>query len=449
MSNLKNNLSSLIKIVSKLKGLELGQVSFYIGTILLASTNLFAGFFYFISLIVSFTKKIQFIRKDFWNISLIFCSLLLILSSLNISIFQSESSIYTFLKENSWNQSAVWFNLFNWLPLFSVFAGFQIYLNNEIKRNRFAKCLFIGTIPVIISIFLQKFNIYGPFIYLKGLLVFYLKPIEPSQGLAGLFNNANYAGLWLSASLPFSFFLVRSYNSQKIKFSFILTILISTIYCILCTKSRNSFLGILIASYSMLGIKFIIIVFMIISIIYILFFELLTIPFLSSLEINKFLPDAIFKKIIQTNYLNKFHFSRIDIWSKSTTLILERPILGWGAATFPILYTLREGIEDAQHTHSLPLEIAQTHGIPIALFLILFVSCLFFKAGRIVFSKKKNSNENINKAWIISFFVIMVNNLSDVTYYDGRVSILIWILLAGLKCIVDEDIMQNKYNNQT
>ena len=32
---------------------------------------------------------------------------------LNISIFQTESSIYTVLKENSWNQSAVWFNLFN------------------------------------------------------------------------------------------------------------------------------------------------------------------------------------------------------------------------------------------------------------------------------------------------------------------------------------------------
>ena len=97
----------------------------------------------------------------------------------------------------------------------------------------------------------------------------------------------------------------------------------------------------------------------------------------------------------------------------------------------------------------MPLEIAQTHGIPIAFILILFVSCLFFKAGRTFFITNKYNKESINKAWIISFFVIVINHLGDVTYYDGRVSLLIWILLAGLKCIVDENSLQNKINNQT
>ena len=27
----------------------------------------------------------------------------------------------------------------------------------------------------------------------------------------------------------------------------------------------------------------------------------------------------------------------------------------------------------------------------------------------------------------------------DVTYYDGKVSILIWIFLAGLKCIIEDE----------
>ena len=86
------------------------------------------------------------------------------------------------------------------------FYGFQKYINSESQRLRFAKCLFLGTIPVIISIILQKwFQIFGPFEYLNGLVVFYLKELDPSQGYAGLFNNPNYAGLWLSASLPFVF----------------------------------------------------------------------------------------------------------------------------------------------------------------------------------------------------------------------------------------------------
>ena len=223
----------------------------------------------------------------------------------------------------------------------------------------------------------------------------------------------------------------------------------STIYCIISTNSRNSFLGVLITSSFMLGVKSVIILFVFTGLLYFLFLELLTLPFLGSIEIPQFLPNTLFNKLLQTNYLNKFHFSRIDIWSQAAILISKRPFLGWGAGTFPILYTLSEGLEEAQHTHNMPLEIAQTHGIPIAFILILFVSCLLFKAGRTCFITNKYNKESINKAWVISFFVIVINHLSDVTYYDGRVSILIWILLAGLKCIVDENSLKNKINNQT
>ena len=37
-----------------------------------------------------------------------------------------------------------------------------------------------------------------------------------------------------------------------------------------------------------------------------------------------------------------------------------------------------------------------------------------------------------------SCLVIILNHMSDITYYDGKISILIWIFLAGLKCINDE-----------
>ena len=61
-------------------------------------------------------------------------------------------------------------------------------------------------------------------------------------------------------------------------------------------------------------------------------------------------------------------------------LISERPIFGWGAATFPILYIMRGGIEKAQHTHNMPMEIAQNHGIPAAFIIVFFVSFLFYKS---------------------------------------------------------------------
>ena len=99
----------------------------------------------------------------------------------------------------------------------------------------------------------------------------------------------------------------------------------------------------------------------------------------------------------------------------------------------------------------MPLEIAQTNGIPVAIILTSFVTFLFLKAYKIVFIKNKKSESIINKAWITSFLIIIVSHISDVTYYEGRVSLLIWILMTGLKCIIDEDkieaTVKNKFKN--
>ena len=36
--------------------------------------------------------------------------------------------------------------------------------------------------------------------------------------------------------------------------------------------------------------------------------------------------------------------------------------------------------------------------------------------------------------------VILISQINDVTYYEGKISILIWILLAGLKSLIEEKI---------
>ena len=62
-------------------------------------------------------------------------------------------SLFRLGKESSWNPAAIWLNLFNWLPLFIAFSGFQKYLSTEKQRMRFAQCLILGLIPLLISIF--------------------------------------------------------------------------------------------------------------------------------------------------------------------------------------------------------------------------------------------------------------------------------------------------------
>ena len=207
-------LSILNKSKIKFNSIEYGQYCFYIGTLLLASTNLFAGIFYLISLVISLSKKSIPLKKDNWNLTLFICTIIMLISSTYISIIQNNSTIYSVLKANSWQASALWLSLFNWIPLFLSFYGFQKYLKTEIQRIRFAKCLFLGVIPVLVTIILQKwFNVYGPFRYLNGLLVFYLKDVAlVNSGSAGLFSNPNYAGLWLSATLPLSFQILETFK---------------------------------------------------------------------------------------------------------------------------------------------------------------------------------------------------------------------------------------------
>ena len=59
----------------------------------------------------------------------------------------------------------------------------------------------------------------------------------------------------------------------------------------------------------------------------------------------------------------------------------------------------------------------------------------------IFFSKEQKDIQlkiinNHERAWWTSFFVLFLSQLVDVQYYDGKISIVFWILLAGLTNIL-------------
>ena len=196
-------------------------------------------------------------------------------------------------------RSLSWISLINWIPFFWCFWGFQPYLEKQNVRKMIAKLIVIGSIPVIISGFLQYFfNVTGPFQTLNGLIIWYQKPISLTDGLTGPFNNANYAGSWLTLVWPFSmyYFLLNKKKSKKLISA---VICLSFITSILLTNSRNSWLGMLISIQTMLGFETI---FFLIPLI-VLFFILLT--FLISVlptsirnDFVSFIPINIFLKLI-------------------------------------------------------------------------------------------------------------------------------------------------------
>ena len=58
---------------------------------------------------------------------------------------------------------------------------------------------------------------------------------------------------------------------------------------------------------------------------------------------------------------------------------------------------------------------------------------------KLIYKNNKNKKLYYEKAWLISTFIIIICQLTDITYFDGKISLLIWILLTGLKCILNEN----------
>ena len=165
---------------------------------------------------------------------------------------------------------------------------------------------FLGLIPLLISIFLQRVGIYGPFKYLNGLIVFYLYPIDKLGGYAGLFNNPNYAGLGSQPLYHFVSLYLNTINA-KTKLSLIISIIFLIIYGILLTNSRNSIAGIIISSYLMIGAKLLIIC-LLVSISIFLILALKPISFLGISFFEGFLPEEFITKILRLITLINYNF---------------------------------------------------------------------------------------------------------------------------------------------
>ncbi len=402
----------------------LGEKSFLIGILLLPSALPIGGFFLLSSIVISFYKNNKNLIKNKWNIIFLISSLLIVLSTLYNCFFDLSPVLQNI------DKSIILFNLFNWVPIYIAFLAFQIYLKSEKQRVLFQKFLIAGTIPVLISCIMQKFlNIYGPFETLFGTIVWF-NYNHGFDAVSGLFNNPNYLGTWLTICLPFSITLLRIEKVKSHKFFlFILNLLI--IYFAIFTNSRNAFFGIFISFIIVFGIrKFLYFTLLIFFGIFIFNFFL---PYLLDLD-----NSHLFYKL--TNINPNLNYPRIYIWKNAINLISQRPLLGWGPGTFPYVTSYLPPFQNYQHTHNFIIEIAFNFGIPISL--IVFTNLTTFINA--AFIKVKNLNNTLNEykiyiSFIASFTVFLVSQLNDITYYDGKISIIFSVLLACLKNIIDEE----------
>ena len=160
-------------------------------------------------------------------------------------------------------------------------------------------------------------------------------------------------------------------------------------------------------------------------------------------EIQNQLREIIPQKLLlefASEGIGNLKVTRFEILISALNISKISPFFGLGAGSFPVIYELQRNIWRG-HPHNIILELAISYGYPVTILFIFSIITLLIMSAQIVFNKKYQINELIHfeRAWWASIFSFCFTQLFDIQYFDARLSITSWILLSGLKQIVDEN----------
>ena len=122
------------------------------------------------------------------------------------------------------------------------------------------------------------------------------------------------------------------------------------------------------------------------------------------------------------------------------------PLVGIGAASFTAIYQMQTNFYKG-HSHNLLTELAISYGIPVTIIFASTIICMLTISYYIVFLKNPKSIDYFERACWASVFFFFISQLVDIQYFDGKISVIAWILIASLKNIIEKDNL--KLNNGT
>ena len=416
------------------------QLLFLLGIFFLPSTMLVGILLLLPAFIISsFINKESFF-KDYWNFPFIIFGFLILFSTiLQNYIFHNE--YYAI-----WDPKLSLIGLGNWIPFIWVFWAAQPYLNSKLKRRSFSLMLIAGTFPVLITGFGQYFlNWNGPFETLNGLIIWYQRPIEQPGGLSGLFSNQNYAASWLNFVWPFCIALFLEKGKNLFKKTLALSFLLSTGIAAFLTFSRNAWLGLITSMPIVAGKNAFKFILTIITLTIIILFFLFSPLFEGTFQnlARDLLPGKILLEFSNEGY-EGLDITRVGIYKSAFELIKENPFFGIGAGSFTEIFFLNTSFWKG-HSHNLLLELSLSYGLPSTI--IFFVSTcniLYLSSKKIFYQRKIINISYIDKAFWTALFFFLISQLADVQYFDGKISMITWILMAGLKNIILEKDYKTK-----
>jgi hypothetical protein len=89
-----------------------------------------------------------------------------------------------------------------------------------------------------------------------------------------------------------------------------------------------------------------------------------------------------------------------------------------------------------QHSHNLFFETSISYGLIFSTIIFILFFRLLYDSWKVIFNK---NGDLISKSLWLATLLFIINHMFDVTYYDIRLSMIFWILLASLESIIKED----------
>ena len=421
----------------------LGWRCFQLGVFVLPASALFASALLFVALVQGSRGRGGW--RGWWadpaNRLLALAGLLMVLGALLVQEFEGYS------------RGLAWVGLFNWLPFFWGFWGFQPYLATPEARRRVGLALVAGTVPVVVTGLGQLFLGWsGPWQILGGLVIWHLKAGGNPEGrLSGLFDYANITAAWLSLSWPLLLAALLAEatrwrsalrgtdpdgaSAARRGWALLVVLLLAAaqVAALYLTDSRNAWGALLLAVPIVAGPAswLWLLPLLLLARLPVLLASLPGVPALLQDPARSLVPQSIWGRLNDLNHHSerKIASLRLSQWSVAASLIAERPWLGWGAAAFSVIYPLRTGTWHG-HPHNIAFDLALSHGLPAALVVVAFVLGLLIRALRLGMAR----GPVFDRAWWAAALVLVVLHASDIPMYDSRVNIAGWILLAGVRC---------------
>ena len=407
---------------------------FQLGTLFAASSALVAGVLLLVALIAGSRQ-----RRSWWadraNRVLALAGVLMVLGAVQATLPAFALPGYA--------PALAWLGLFNWLPFFWAFWAFQPYLATEASRRRVALWLVAGTVPVLITgVGQMALGWHGPWQILGGAVIWHLKAGgNPPGRLAGLFDYANITAAWMSLSWPLLLAAllqgIRRWRQRLQgagwRLAVVVILVLVQAVCLYLTESRNGWGALLLALPIVLGPRswLWLLPLLLIGLIPVLLATVPGVPPLLQDPARALVPQSIWGRLNDFNSHGQRPqaITRLSQWAVAVGLIAEHPWLGWGAAAFSVIYPLRTGFWHG-HPHNIVLDLAISHGWPVALLVVGLMLWLLIRAAHLGMA----TGPVFERGWWAAVLVLMALHASDIPMYDSRINIAGWILLAGLRC---------------